>query len=509
MKNIILNKTVCALLTAASLLLITGCSKNFLDEPKPTQSVTEDDVFKSEAGVRAYFNGIYSNMRTQWAPIGTPATVQTSTDAWGYNSINLARINKGIDIINPGGWYQFDYRHENREPAYRRTRFTWQFLYEIINQANVIIAGVAKSSTIPEVAKPGLTAEARALRGWLYFELAREFQFTIAKDPSAPGVPVYTEPTTVDNKGKPRGTMQEVFSQINDDMAYAIANIGSDRTYKSQVTKPVVYGMTARIMLEQEKWAEAADAAQKAREGFVLDPGSYPDGFSNMEASDEVIWGFPQNTVGMQQSLYYGTPSSFYEKTGNGYDNFFVNSDLVKTFSLTDIRNTFYITNGSPTNQRRYSTNKFGAPTSDIITLINGQDVPLKATDFDEDLPMIRVAEMYLIEAEALAESGQTEQARTLLFELQVNRDENAVQSTNTGQALIDEILLERRKEFYGELGLDYLDIKRRQLPLVREGNHPPAYQFVFPANDDRLNLKLPQNELDTNDFISETDQNP
>jgi hypothetical protein len=507
MKYIHPYKTTFFLLLAACLITATGCHKDFLDEPKPTQSVTEEEVFKSEEGVRSYLNGIYSNMRTQWRPIA--ATVDNSTDAWGYNSINLARINKGLDIINPGGWYQFDYRHENREPAYRRTRFTWQFLYEIINQTNVIVAGVAKSAGIPDAAKLQLTAEARALRGWLYFELAREFQFTIAKNPNAPGVPIYTEPTTVDNTGKPRGTLQEVFNLINDDMAFAVANIGTDRLYKSQINQNVVYGMVARIMLEQHKWTEAVDAAQKARIGYELDEGSYRAGYADMEETSEVIWGFPQNTIGMQQSLYYGTPSSFYEKTGNGYDNFFVNTELVNTFSSTDVRNTFYITNGSTTNQRRYSTNKFGSPSAGSITLITGETVALRETDFNEDLPMMRVAEMYLIEAEALAELGQTAAAQDILFELQMNRDANAVKKTNSGTALINEILLERRKEFYGELGIDFLDIKRRQLPLVRGGNHPPAYQFSFAPNDDRLNLKIPQNELDTNDAISEADQNP
>jgi hypothetical protein len=293
------------LLLLMAVLIAGGCKKDFLDDPQPTQSVSETDVFKTEDGVRAYFNGIYANMRAQWAAIGTVAS-GANTDAWGYNSIHLARINKGIDIINPGGWYQFDYRHENREPAYRRVRFTWQFLYEIINQTNVIIKGVELSEGIAASAKTRLTAEARALRGWLYFELAREFQFPITKDPNAPGVPVYTEPTTVENKGKARGTLQEVFNQVNDDLAYAIANIGTSRVYKSQINKSVVYGMIARVSLEQKKWAEAAEAAAKAREGFSLDANAYPDGFSNMEGTPEVICGFPQNTIGMQQTLYYG-----------------------------------------------------------------------------------------------------------------------------------------------------------------------------------------------------------
>jgi hypothetical protein len=83
------------------------------------------------------------------------------------------------------------------------------------------------------------------------------------------------------------------------------------------------------------------------------------------------------------------------------------------------------------------------------------------------------------------------------------------VKSGNTGSTLVAEILRERRKEFYGELGIDYLDIKRRQLPLVRGGNHPATYRFNMPANDNRLIMKIPQKEIDSNDFIAPADQNP
>ena len=114
--------------------VLTGCKKEFLTDPQPTDAVSSSDVFKTEDGVRAYFTGIYRNMRSQWQNLDNPPTAGNSTDAWGYNSVNAARINKGIDIINPGGWYQFDYRHENREPTYRRTIFTWGFFYKIINQ---------------------------------------------------------------------------------------------------------------------------------------------------------------------------------------------------------------------------------------------------------------------------------------------------------------------------------------------------------------------------------------
>lgn len=482
-----------------------GCKKDFITDPKPTDAVSDADVFRSESGVRAYFSGIYRNMRRQWSNLDN--TAGGNFDTWGYNSVNLARINKGTDIINPSGFYQFDYRHENREPAYRRTIFTWGFFYEHINQANVIIDGVAKSATLSASEKKVLEAEARALRGWLYFELIREFQHTITKDPNAPGVPLYTEPTSIETQGKPRGTIQQVFDLINEDITFATQNLTTPRLLKSDININVAWGMAARIYLEQRRWADAKDAAQKAREGYTLDAPSYSNGFGDL-ISSEVIWGFPQATDVGGQSLYYGTPSSYFEKTGNGYDNLFINSTLVGTFSNTDVRNTFFLTSSNPASAQRFSTNKFGSPSSDDVQLITGEVVPLKETWFNEALPMMRVAEMYLIEAEAKAELGEAD-AGTVLLTLQKNRDPAATASGNTGTALIDEILLERRKEFYGELGIDYLDAKRRQLPLIRTGNHPAAYLFNIPANDNRLILKISQKEFDSNTALDpNTDQN-
>lgn len=486
-------------------LMGIGCKKDFITDPKPTNAVSAGDVFKSVNGVRAYFNGIYRNMRRQWSNLDN--TAGGATDTWGYNSINLARINKGTDIVNPGGFYQFDYRHENREPAYRRTIFTWGFFYEHINQANIIIEGVGLSNSLSAADKTALEAEARAIRAWFYFELIREFQHAFSKDPNAPGVPLYTEPTGITNEGKPRGTVQQVFDQINTDIAFATQNLGTGRLLKSDINSNVAWGMAARIYLEQRRWADAINAAQKARVGYSLDAASYLNGFNDL-ASPEIIWGFPQATDIGGQSLYYGTPSSFYEKTGNGYDNLFINSSLVSTFTNSDVRNSFFLTSSNPASAQRYSTNKFGDPSGEEVELITGEVVPLKATHFNEALPMIRVAEMLLIESEAKAELAEAD-AGNILLTLQQDRDPLAIASGNTGEALINEILRERRKEFYGELGLDFLDAKRRQLPLTRTGNHPAAYRFNIPANDNRFILKIPQKEFDSNKTLNPaTDQN-
>ncbi|MEO7045558.1 MAG: RagB/SusD family nutrient uptake outer membrane protein, partial [Ferruginibacter sp.] len=177
-------------------------------------------------------------------------------------------------------------------------------------------------------------------------------------------------------------------------------------------------------------------------------------------------------------------------------------------FSATDVRNTFYEYD-VPGTPDHYATNKFGADSKDHqVNLLNGATVPLKEMDFNESQIMMRVGEMYLIEAEARARQGDAD-ADGILHQLQVNRDPDAVKSGNTGDALIKEILLERRKELYGELGVEFLDAKRLQMPIDRTGsNHESPNNFILPANDPRFNLKIPQKEIDSNDSLSEADQN-
>ena len=83
---------------------------------------------------------------------------------------------------------------------------------------------------------------------------------------------------------------------------------------------------------------------------------------------------------------------------------------------------------------------------------------------FSGDLVLMRSAETYLIEAEGDAQMGQLEAAKDALYVLQLKRDPNAVRSTAPDKTtLINEILLERRKELYGEMGVQYFDLKRYQ----------------------------------------------
>ena len=104
-------------LLVLSLVLLVGCEKGYLDDPKPTESVNASVVFESRDGVEAFMSGILRQTRGQF----------TRTDSGGLYSMYFARVVKGNDLVLGYQWYLFDYENDNREPTYTRTTFSWEF----------------------------------------------------------------------------------------------------------------------------------------------------------------------------------------------------------------------------------------------------------------------------------------------------------------------------------------------------------------------------------------------
>jgi hypothetical protein len=121
----------------------------------------------------------------------------------------------------------------------------------------------------------------------------------------------------------------------------------------------------------------------------------------------------------------------------------------------------------------------------------------------------MRAAEMYLIEAEAKARLGQDAGAQDALFTLLKNRDASYTKSTKTGTALINDILLQRRIELWGE-GFRFYDLKRLNQPLDRTGaNHDASVAVVLtiPVDDVRWEFLIPQDEINNSNGLVR--QNP
>ncbi len=475
MKNLLIK--IGKIKLALVLLLAAGCGDSYLEEPKPTDLVSGEVVYGSRKGAEAFMAGILRRMRGQFT---------AGHDAGGLNSMLYARSVKGNDVVQANTWFTFDYANDNREPTYRRTNFSWNFPFFIIGQLNQFIAGTEASEALSDSDKDELVGQAKALRAYYYHQLVLEFSPAYSVDPTYPAPPIYTALSLV---GNPMSTTQEVYDLILSDLNDAIATLSTARLDKSFVNINVAYAFLSQVHQTMGNWAEAEEAANAAYGGNVaaaLNVGQYDDGFNDL-ANTEWIWGLPQYDD--QTAYYFSAPHVQADHYVLSYQGTFFNDEFVNLFSETDARNLFVggAYNGTtPANWNYWISTKF-------------------AFTFDADIPIIRTPEMILIEAEAKFRNGDPDGAHDLLYALQLNRDPEAVKSDNTGDDLLEEILVERRKELYAEAGVEWFDAKRLQRPIIRSGNHRVGAQASLEANSKKFFLKVPQAEIDANSNIDDS----
>lgn len=464
--------STCKIYMLVILMVTASCSQGFLDDPQPSQQVSEDVIFGSADGVEAFISGIIREGRGQFNGQATS----------NLSSYYVSRIWKGDDMMFLGtGFWKIDYDYTGRTADNYRPGFIWNFSYHMINQINNLINGVEASEALSDSEKAYYSAKGKALRGYYYFQLALEFSKAYSVDPSFPAGPIYTEFTT---EGKPMSTCEEMYDLIVDDLTFAVDNLTSDRLGKSYVNKQTAAGILARVYLTMENWSGAEAMANLAYDNDLAGsfaPELYGDGFIDIN-NPEWIWGYDQTP---DQWVSAHTPAAWTDILGSGlapYKVGYMNVNFTNLFSATDVRNLFVINNANVNNVRHMTTTKF---------LFDKENL---------DYPILRKPEMVLTEAEAKFRQGDEDGAHDLLFYVQQNRDPSAVKSTNTGADLEEEILLERRKELYGEIGVEWFDAKRLQRGITRTSNH--LVVLTIAPNDIQFVMQVPESETDANENI-------
>lgn len=454
------------------LLATVSCSKDFLEEPQPSQQVSEGVIFGSVSGVEAFISGIIREGRGRF-------NGQSTSNLASYY---FSRVWKGNDMMFLGtGFWKIDYDYTGRTSDNMRPRFIWNFSYHMINQINNLINGIEASEALSDSEKKYYSAKGRALRGFYYFQLVLEFSKAYSVDPSFPTGPIYTEFSI---EGKPMSTCEQVYDLIVNDLNYAVDNLTSNRIGKSYVNKQAAAGILARVYLTMENWSGAEAMANLAYNNDLsgsFAPELYGNGFVDIN-NPEWIWGYDQTP---DQWVSAHTPAAWTDilLSGRGpYKVGYMNVHFTNLFSATDVRNLFKINNANVNNVRHMTTTKF---------LFDKENL---------DYPILRKPEMVLTEAEAKFRQGDQQGAHDLLYYVQHNRDPNAIKSTNSGTALEEEILLERRKELYGEIGVEWFDAKRLQRGITRTPNH--KINVTIEPNDIRFVMQVPESETDANENI-------
>ncbi len=463
------------ILIAASFLgvALSSCSQDLL-HLEPTSAIDESEVFNSIATAEAALIGTYDIFSTysgegMWGPL--------MSDVMGEDIM--------INSVENYGWFVTVYQL-NVMANYSYNTNPWWVAYSVIYNANRIIAFAEDvPDATPDQIK-NLQGQGKVLRAYSMLKLIEMYGQAYNRDADSEGIMIVTSPVDANSPDFDRSSVRATYEQIVVDLLSAI-DLLEENTDKGFFDVRGAKAVLARAYLDMNEWEKARDMSKEAHEDMeLMSLNEMLSGFyyRNSETIFTIAYTREDNNI------YMSIPSFYWPEYG--YSSIRANDEFVNLFESTDARKNFFQVY-EPIDADRNIVLKFAH---------NGQVG-------NAERIAIRASEMILIEAECEAELGNDDEAQDALFRIQQRAMPSASKSTKTGAELIDEILLERRKELFGE-GFRWNDIKRRNLPIKRLGDH--WSKFDFTASDDdyyRLTFPIPQSEMDANPLINDENQNP
>lgn len=528
------NRYFVALLGSA-MLLTTSCSD--LDT-NPSGSTMSDGqlnevLAQDQSKLKSEVSGMYANMIeceaiTQW--YGSARHYD-----FGYASTMMMMDASGQDEpsqVSGYNWYNKPLRFVDRTANSETTYFIWNQCYKNIKAANDVLKSVDLEN-LSDVAK-SYVGQAYAMRAFEFFTLIQLYQFSYKGHEDAAGVPIVTEKTAEAEANNPRAAVKDVYKQIMDDLNTAIDYLTDSRSAKSEINRQVAYGLRARVNLVMQNWSDAAADAQKAAEGYTplsKDAAAAP-GFNDVSASNWIWGNIVDESNDIVQSGILNFPSMMCSFTGNGYSPTYacrmISSKLWKEIPSTDVRKGWWIDENlnSPIVNPKYVVhqeyededgnvvkylavyNQTGDEVADITEPYTNVKFGAYKNQYGNelnacDIPLMRVEEMILIQAEATAMGGNVEEGKRILENfVRTYRDPSYTCNATTAEGVQDAVWFQRRVELWGE-GFSFTDLLRLKKPLDRTGaNYEVSVRFKLPAESPIFLYLIPEDEENHNEAL-------
>lgn len=442
-------------------LAFFAASCNYTDL-NPTDQIDDSMIFSSVEALEQTVTGAYSRMSVK-AMISVADILTDDVIKGGQNG------GAGDDT------YQWTYTTSIGDHAN-----IWSSYYKVMNEINRILKGadsVVPGDDAEEASKKNSIGTAKFLRAYNTLQLM--LFFSNIEDESSYGIPYTKEPIVLQTPG--RNTVKECFDYMIEDLEDArpllSAQTPENPAYASQTA---VDALLARIYLYRHDYTNAYNMAKSVLAVVpVADMDSYAKIWSD-ESNADIIWKLKrfsgEETIG---TIFW---------SGDNSSSFQPSEEIKSAYDEADIRKDIFLGEGP-----------------DREGVIVGRVNKYKGTAAVglADGKMLRASEMKLIMAEAKArtENGLAE-ANNLLNEFRAERIENWSNVNYSQDEILDEILLERRRELCYE-GHRFFDMRRfgndMEKPIIgktlEKGNH-------------RWLLPIPLAELQANPVIAKQ-QNP
>lgn len=446
--NRILNQLIFFIL----IIGLTACSE-FVEVNPPKNILISETVFNDPATVESAFANIFNDMREQGMTSGySGLTILLGmySDELDYyrNTIDLSQFY--LNTVTPANTYVSNW---------------WSHAYSIIYNANDIIKGIENSDVLDSEDKDHFKGQALFVRAYMHSLLVNIYG----------DIPFITTTDYIENNSVSRWSSAEVNENIIKDLVMAVElleNTGNPSGEKVLPCQSAARALLARMYLYTENWELAEAIATQVISNFDLEP-NLNDVF--LKESSETIWQFKpsltlKNTQEAVRLIVQSVPGQNYALT----------ESFMSAFEMGDLRKDFWTNSISDTNN------------TVILDYAYKYKAGLSETESIEYSIIFRLAEQYLIRAEARAKQGNIADAQSDLNEIR-NRAGLGNTTAISESDLLEAILKERRIELFAEQGHRWFDLKRTN-------NISNVLSVIKPNWKESNNLlPIPENELITN----------
>ena len=449
------------------LLMLMSCN-SWLDV-QPRSQVEDTELFETESGFKEALAGVYSSM------------VTTRTYAKEMTFGFMGVLGREWDYFSQSQYEDASaYDYEASIPT-NYIREIWANGYSGIANVNNLLAHIDEHETLFSRDNYGvIKGEALALRAFLHFDLLRCFGVSFAVNPDQPAIPYST---ALSYRVFPQLTVREVTEAVLKDLAEAEALLkahdpivtereiteSTDNGYllnrEMHLNYYAVRGLQARVYMWMGDYVKALEAANEVIASDLFPWATVTNLQSGVDHSMVTEHLFALNNLTMTADI---ADIYFTDGTTN---SFAVTRDrLLEYFdrATRDYRYTFLFRNGSGANASNRYLRKYDESGS-------------SSAFYRYKMPLLRVAEMYLIRSEVQFRQGDNEAALATLNELRVAR--NLTRLTAMPADFMLELIREYRREFLGEGQLFFLykRLNREAILTNPEVNMVEEKLYTFP----------------------------
>lgn len=421
------------ILIAVFFVTFIACScKKLVEVPQPKNSLTTVKVFADSSDANSAILGIYANLFNQGLSLGfgncaVSFLCGSSADELGTTNSGYAAFYHNLLLSNNNSIY---------------SRF-WTQPYNYIYQANASIEGIQASENLSPSVRNRFIGEAKFLRAYCYFYLVNMFG----------DVPYITSTVWESTSKSSKEAKQEIYEQEIGNLKDAVSLLPDDYSFsggeRTRVNKSAALALLARMYLYKKDY----DSAEKAATEVINNPKyALVDSLNEvfLANSDEAIFQMKMNSSNYPYNL---TPEGYFNIPASSAraPQFFVSSQLLNAFEPGDQRKIAWIDSSKNSGITYYYPFKYKKGPAQISP--NGTP--------SEYYMVLRLAEQYLIRAEARAENNDLAGA---IADLNIIRARAGIPdlpvSLNQSQVLAA-VAQERRIELFAEWGHRWFDLKR------------------------------------------------